>query len=437
MAEGLNFPENRKIVIDKILTDIKTELPSSNPNLRNNFLYAFASSMGGAHFDNYTQLQTLLDIFFVSTTFGVYLETKAGTYGIIRLPATKASGLVNFIGTNGTSVPAGTAFKDSQGLQYTTDSIGTISLQTINVSSLTRSGSTVTVTTSSDHGYGTGQTITIAGANETDYNGSFVIIATDTDEFTYTISTTPTTPATGTITASSTFATIEATADDFGEDYNLDTGNTVTLSTPILNVDNTAFVSFNGIGGGADIETDEELRNRLLFRIQNPIALFNANAIEQQARTIAFVDRVFVFEITPAIGQVTVYFTKKGTDIIPNTTEVAEVKAAIAEIKPVGTADADLIVDAPIAQSVDFTFTTLSQNTSGMQQAIEAELQNFFDTSVSVGEDILEEAYISTIYQSRGLNTGTGVASFTLSTPTGDINVLSGRIPILGTVTFP
>jgi len=67
--------------------------------------------------------------------------------------------------------------------------------------SLTRDGTTVTATVAAGHGFATGQTVRIAGANEPDYNGDFVVTSTGSTTFTYTIAATPTTPATGTITA--------------------------------------------------------------------------------------------------------------------------------------------------------------------------------------------------------------------------------------------
>ena len=66
------------------------------------------------------------------------------------------------------------------------------------VTSLTRAVSTVTATCPA-HGYTTGQQVNIRGAVENDYNGDYQITVTGTDTFTYTILTTPTTPATGTI----------------------------------------------------------------------------------------------------------------------------------------------------------------------------------------------------------------------------------------------
>jgi len=68
------------------------------------------------------------------------------------------------------------------------------------VTSITRSGSTATVTTSAAHGLASNQYVEILGANETDYNGDFQITVTGASTFTYTVAGTPTTPATGTIT---------------------------------------------------------------------------------------------------------------------------------------------------------------------------------------------------------------------------------------------
>lgn len=72
---------------------------------------------------------------------------------------------------------------------------------TVNVSSITRSGSIATVTCSSNHNIGNGQPAVIAGANQADYNGSFIITKVSDTVFTYTVANSPVTPATGTITA--------------------------------------------------------------------------------------------------------------------------------------------------------------------------------------------------------------------------------------------
>lgn len=69
------------------------------------------------------------------------------------------------------------------------------------VSSLTRV-STVATAVSTAHGFANGQQITIQGATQSEYNGLFYITVVDENTFTYTVSGTPATPATGTIKAS-------------------------------------------------------------------------------------------------------------------------------------------------------------------------------------------------------------------------------------------
>lgn len=63
---------------------------------------------------------------------------------------------------------------------------------------ITRSGSTATVSHST-HGYITGQKVCILGANQGEYNGIKTITYIDANSYSYTVSGTPTTPATGTI----------------------------------------------------------------------------------------------------------------------------------------------------------------------------------------------------------------------------------------------
>jgi hypothetical protein len=68
------------------------------------------------------------------------------------------------------------------------------------VTSITRASTTATVTATA-HGFTTGDQVNIRGAAETDYNGDFIVTVTDADTFTYTVSGSPATPATGTIIA--------------------------------------------------------------------------------------------------------------------------------------------------------------------------------------------------------------------------------------------
>jgi hypothetical protein len=64
--------------------------------------------------------------------------------------------------------------------------------------SITRIGAIATVTAIS-HNYLSGDSISISGADQSEYNGTFTITVTGVNTFEYTVTGTPTTPATGTV----------------------------------------------------------------------------------------------------------------------------------------------------------------------------------------------------------------------------------------------
>lgn len=66
--------------------------------------------------------------------------------------------------------------------------------------SITRSGAVATVTLPAAVNWQSGSSVTIAGCSQAEYNGTFVINVTDSTHFTFPVTGTPATPATGTIT---------------------------------------------------------------------------------------------------------------------------------------------------------------------------------------------------------------------------------------------
>lgn len=67
----------------------------------------------------------------------------------------------------------------------------------VKISSITRSGTTATVTTVPPHGFSTGQLIAIEGAGESAYNIGAIVTVTGANTFTYTVAGSPSTPASG------------------------------------------------------------------------------------------------------------------------------------------------------------------------------------------------------------------------------------------------
>lgn len=113
-----------------------------------------------------------------------------------------AQGIDQLIGSATVTVSAGGI--DFTFSKATTYSSGTGSITFTRtapvISSITRSGTTVTVTTASAHGFFNGQSVSISGATQTQYNGTFVVTRTGANTFTYELAAeSPTTPATGSI----------------------------------------------------------------------------------------------------------------------------------------------------------------------------------------------------------------------------------------------
>ena len=125
------------------------------------------------------------------------------------------------------------------------------------------------------------------------------------------------------------------------------------------------------------------------------------------------------------------------TPAIPTGGQVTTVKNKILEIKPANTGDADVIVLAPTGVSVAFTFSALTPNTTSMQAAITASLQQFFDENTSVGVTIDEDKYRAAIANTVDTSTGDVINSFSLSDPVGDVIISAGEIGILDVVTYP
>ena len=436
---ALNIPDSANEVVQRAKTDVQREVVESNPFLKNSWLGALVTAFGNRVFDFYIQLKEAIKQSFPDTATLTYLERWAAIWSINRLAATSGSGNVVATGTATTTIPLGTTFVTSDGKLYDSDSAAVITATVLAITSITRSGTTATVTTTSNHGLANNVTPTIAGANETQYNVSnAVITVTGLNTFTYEVTGSPATPATGTITASHTSIPVSVTAQDFGANTNQAAGTELTLQSPIVGVDDEVNVDYGEIGGGTNQEVDSELKLRLLDRIQNPIAHFNVAEITAVAKTVAGVTRVFVQEVTPALGQVTIYFMRDNdTNPIPSGAEVADVDAVIQAIRPANTSAANVIVNAPTGVSTDFTFTALSPNTSTMQTAISANLRQFFDENTSIGVDVDQDAYRSAIFNTVDTVTGDTVTSFTLSAPTGDITITAGQIGILGNVTYP
>lgn len=68
----------------------------------------------------YIEMDRIINLGFVQTTYGQFLDYRAGEHGLTRKAATNATGQVTITGANGTVVPTGSLFATGSGVQFAT-----------------------------------------------------------------------------------------------------------------------------------------------------------------------------------------------------------------------------------------------------------------------------------------------------------------------------
>lgn len=226
--------------------------------------------------------------------------------------------------------------------------------------------------------------------------------------------------------------TVSVQADEAGAAGNMGVGETLTLESPITNVDSEATVVL--IDDGSDEETTEALRARFKLRLQEPPEGGAEQDYEAWALAVAGVTRVWVYPLENGLGTVVVRFVRdndgSGSAIIPSGGEVTAVQDAIDAERPV---TADVTVEAPTALTTNFTMH-ISPDTSELRAAVQAELEDLFFRLAEPGDG----AGGGTIPLSQ-IRTAIGTAElddFTLASPAADVVPALGELPIVGNFTF-
>lgn len=344
-----------RTLIDRAQADINARLPGADARLPASNLNVLATMHAGAMHGLYGFLDWIARQCLPDTAESLFLERWAAIWGITRIAAASATGLVTFTGVNGITVPAGTALARADGVQYLT-----------------------------------------TGAVD--------------------------------IGAGSAVATVTAAVGSVSS--NLASG-TLSLVTPISGIDPTATIGAGGLSGGADIEADSALRARLLARIRRPPQGGSANDYVTWAKEVAGVTRAWVYPMELGPGTVTVRFVRDndgtGAAILPDAGEVAAVQAYINERRPV---TAVVTVVAPLADVQNITISGLSPNTAAVQAAVTAELADFYSrTAVPGGTELISQIRAS-------ISAAADEVDHVLVTPAANVVHTTGRMAVLGTVTF-
>jgi len=113
-------------LIARAAADIEAALPGADARLRRSNLAVIGRMHAGAVHGVYGYLDWLAQQLMVDTAETIFLDRYAGIWGVLRVPASFAAGLVDVTGTTGVVVPAGTQLQRSDGAGYTTTADATL-----------------------------------------------------------------------------------------------------------------------------------------------------------------------------------------------------------------------------------------------------------------------------------------------------------------------
>lgn len=204
---------------------------------------------------------------------------------------------------------------------------------------------------------------------------------------------------------------------------NTEDGTVLTFESPIAGVDAEATVDTGGIAGGADQETTEALRTRLLQYLRNPPEGGAAEDYRTWALGVSGVTRAWVYPQADGAGTVTVRFMRDNDtpNGFPSAGEVTEVQDYIDERRPV---TATVTVLAPVIKNWSPTIL-ITPDTPQIRAAVEGEIRDLFLRAGQPGGTIklwqLEDA----------INDVAGLTDYTVASPVADLTHAAGELPYL------
>jgi len=209
----------------------------------------------------------------------------------------------------------------------------------------------------------------------------------------------------------------------------------------------TAATAFTG---GADIETDDSLRSRMLLAYQQVPQGGAAADYVRWARQVAGVTRAWCVPHGDGAGTVSVYVMLDQANAVyggfPQGTDGAatgEVRASAATgdqlavanaIYPLQPVTALVRAPAPTANTVNFTITGLSLASTATKNAVIAAIKQVLLDFGQVGGSATT---VPISYITSAIGAVPNTTGFVLTLPVGNIVSAAGALPVCGVVSFP
>ena len=234
-----------------------------------------------------------------------------------------------------------------------------------------------------------------------------------------------------------------------GDVGNADAGTQLTLDSNIAGIDSNGTM-VSAATGGADIEEEESFRSRMLLRYQNPPQGGSDADYKGWALEVPGVTRAWVKRRIMGAGSVGVYIMcdgkdttnngfPVGTDGLSSLEEWGAVKASGDQLRvadhiyPLQSDVAVVYVCSPMKKTVNLVISGLRNASTATANKIKTAINTlFFNEGTPDGTGRI---YLSDINKAIGDIDGT--RGYQLDSPTADIILATGELPVLGTVQFP
>ena len=200
--------------------------------------------------------------------------------------------------------------------------------------------------------------------------------------------------------------------------------------SPVVGVSSIAFVAGGGVTGGADEESDDQLRGRLLARISEAPAGGAEHDYFNWALEVAEVTRAWVFEEWMGAGSVGVAFMMDGREVpTPTEDDVEAVRAYLVDRAPVPARNG-LYVFAPTVVPQAIEISGLDPDNAEVRAAVEAEIDDLFYRTAEPGGTVLVSQLREAISQAAG------ESDHVLISPVANIVLGAGQIAVRGAIVW-
>jgi uncharacterized phage protein gp47/JayE len=218
---------------------------------------------------------------------------------------------------------------------------------------------------------------------------------------------------------------------------NMPAGTALAMTVPESGVDSAVIVV--DLRGGEEVESDDQLRARVLARIRQPPMGGCAYDFEHWAMSIPSVTRAFCAPREMGMGTVTVRFMcdalRADQGGFPTDEDIAVVRSYLDTVRPV--AVRDFFVESPVPEPIDFTLT-LKQDSLALRAQIASSCEAMISEKAMpahhVNGELVGPTTILASWVAEAINRCTN--DFTLDM-SDHVMPHNGAIGVLGTITYP